>query len=64
MHRTNHRPHHGGPGRRTFLDQVAYRIKHRIALKIALALLKLAAIAFLGLIVAVALLTFYLAYTL
>lgn len=64
MHPHEPRPHHGHRPRRTFLGEVAYRIKHRVAVKIALALLKLAVVAFLGLLLAVALLVFYVAHLL
>lgn len=65
MRPTNHRPGHGG--HRTFLGQVARRVKHKIAVKVVIALLKLAAVfasvAFLGLMLVVILLLLYVAQT-
>lgn len=49
--------------RRTFSGQVAYRVKHKIVVKVVVALLKLAAFAFLGLIFAMILLLLYIAQT-
>lgn len=62
MHPANHRPRHGNR-RRTFFGQVAYRVKHKIAVKIAITLLKLAAVASLGLLFAALLLLLYVART-
>ncbi len=60
-------PMHNRPPRRrhrTFAGEVAERVKHKIALKIAMALLKLAVVAFFVLLLGVALLLFYVAQSL
>ncbi len=58
--------HHRPPRRhrRTFAGEFAERVKHKIALKIAMALLKLAVVAFFGLLLGVALPVFYVAQSL
>ena len=51
-----HRRHHG----QSFAGEVAHRVKHKVAVKIAMALLKLAVVAFFCLLAGFALVIFYL----
>ena len=67
MNPENRSPHpgqHRRRGFRTFSGQVAHRVKHRVAFKIMMALIKLAAVATLALLIMVVLVLFYVAWIL